>query len=335
MDGSTESSILKNTVAGPVTPAWCPSVLLAPYSGAGKSPSRLRQDAIKARHSTSNLEDIINSMDSKVHTPPVGGGFGKVVIVTGGSKGIGSGCAKVFAGAGANVAICDLDAVNGERLAAELTAQGPGKCHFERCDVRNTAELERFIHGTVERFGHLDCLINNAGVHPRFKPIDEFSLTEFRDLLEMNLISYFAACKFALPYLRRTKGSVINMGSLTSKLGDHWAGAYSSTKGGVSGLTKALAIEEAKNSVRVNAVLPGNIMTQSRMDLEASMKNGQVFHDYVESWQWVGRSGTIEEVGYACLFLASDHARFITGIELILGGGCELGFGPKAPMPKL
>jgi hypothetical protein len=80
-------------------------------------------------------------------------------------------------------------------------------------------------------------------------------------------------------------------------------------------------------------MLPGNVMTQSRLDLEVSLKNGPAFHDYVEIWQWVGRSGTIEEGGYVCLFLASDRARFMTGVELILGGDCEL-FGPKAPMLK-
>jgi NAD(P)-dependent dehydrogenase (short-subunit alcohol dehydrogenase family) len=270
-----------------------------------------------------------------METNPFVYGSDKVALVTGGSKGIGAGCAKVFVEAGATVVICDVDSANGERVAAELTAQGPGRCHFEHADVRRADDLRRVIHVAIEKFGHLDCLINNAGVHPPFKPIDEFSSEEFRDLLDMNLISYFTACKFALPYLRQTKGSIINIGSLTAKLGDHWAAAYSSTKAGISGLTKALAIEEARNGVRVNAVLPGNIMTQSRMDLEASMKDGQAFHDFIEGWQWVGRSGTIEEVGFACLFLASDRARFITGIEMIFGGGCELGFGPKAPLPKL
>jgi NAD(P)-dependent dehydrogenase (short-subunit alcohol dehydrogenase family) len=149
----------------------------------------------------------------------------------------------------------------------------------------------------------------------------------------MNVISYFVACQFALPYVRQRRGSIINIGSLTSKLGDHWATTYCATKGAISAFTKALAIEEAKNGVRVNAVLPSNIITQSRLDLESTMKNGQAFHDYVESWQWVGRSGTTEEVGHACLFLASERAKFITGIDLIISGGCELGSGPKSPMP--
>jgi NAD(P)-dependent dehydrogenase (short-subunit alcohol dehydrogenase family) len=260
--------------------------------------------------------------------------FDRVAIITGGSKGIGSGCAGVFVQAGASVVICDLDVENGERLAAELTSQGPGRCHFEPGDVRNQDDLHRVVETTVTRFGHLACLINNAGVHPPFKLIDDFALADLREVLETNLVSYFMACKSALPHLRQTRGSVINIGSLTSALGDFGATTYCATKGAVSAFTKALAIEEAKNGVRVNAILPGNIVTQSRVDLEASMKNGKAFHDYVESWQWLGRSGTVEEVGHACLFLASDHAGFITGVELNLSGGAELGFGPKAPMPK-
>jgi NAD(P)-dependent dehydrogenase (short-subunit alcohol dehydrogenase family) len=259
----------------------------------------------------------------------------KVTIITGGSKGIGSGCAKVFAKNGATVVICDVDSTNGSRLASQLTADGPGTCHFEKCDVRRPADLKQVLSTTIEKYGRLDCLINNAGVSAPFKPIDDVSIEEFHELLQVNLISCFVGCKLALPHLRKTKGSIINMGSLTSLLGLHWAAIYSATKGAISSFTKALAIEEARAGVRVNAVLPGNIITQSRVDLEAKMKNGNAFHDYVESWQWLGRSGTIEEVGEACLFLASDSGRFITGIDLILSGGAELGFGVKEKMPEL
>jgi NAD(P)-dependent dehydrogenase (short-subunit alcohol dehydrogenase family) len=260
--------------------------------------------------------------------------FDKVALITGGSKGIGSGCAKVFTEAGGTVVICDRDQVNGLRLADQLSAEGPGTCHFEECDVRRPVDIERVVRTAIARHGRLDCLINNAGVAPPPRPIDDLSVEDFDELLRMNLVSYFVGCKLALPYLRQTRGSIINMGSLTSNLGHHRLTIYCATKGAISAFTKALAIEEAANGVRVNAVLPGNILTQSRVDYEARMKNSQAFHDYVEKWQWLGRSGTIEEVGYACLFLASDQARFITGIELILSGGAELGFGPKEPMPE-
>lgn len=265
---------------------------------------------------------------------PFAQNFNKATLITGGSKGIGAGCAQVFVRAGAPVMICARGREAGEALAAKLTALGPGECHFEQCDVSQPAKIKRVIEKTAERYGRLDCLINNAGQALIGRTIDEFSIEEFKDLLQVNLVSYFAACKFALPYLRQTRGSIINMGSIAGTLGQWRAIAYCASKSGITGLTKALAIEEAKNGVRVNAVLPGNILTQSRVDLEAKMKNGKAFHDYVESWQWMGRSGTIEEVGYACLFLASDSAGFLTGIEMILSGGAELGFGPKGPIPS-
>lgn len=258
--------------------------------------------------------------------------FDKVALITGGSNGIGAGCARVFVWAGASVVICARGLETGEALASELCAAGPGECHFEPCDVGRPEQIRRVIDRTVERFGRLDCLINNAGRHPGHRPIDELSIQEFKDLLQLNLVSMFAACKFSLPYLRRTKGNIINMGSISGATGQWQSTTYCATKAGIQGLTKALAIEEAEHGVRVNAVLPGNIMTQSRLDLEASMEDLQAFHDYVESWQWLGRSGRAEEVGYACLFLASEAASFITGIELLVTGGIELGQGPKGPI---
>ena len=258
-------------------------------------------------------------------------GFDKVSLITGGSKGIGEGCARVFCGAGAPVVICARGREAGEALAAELTAQGPGECHFEACDVSHPEEIKRVVDRTVERFGRLDCLVNNAGMHPPHRSIDEFSIAEFEELLRVNLVSYFAGCKFALPHLRRTKGSIINMGSLVGVMGQQLATTYCATKGGISAFTKALAIDEARYGVRVNAVLPGNIITDSRVQGVARSENPEELDNLVDSWQWPGRSGSIEEAGQACLFLASDNASYISGIELIISGGSELGYGIKAP----
>ena len=268
------------------------------------------------------------------NTTPFAAGFDKVTLITGGSKGIGSGCARVFTRAGARVLICDIDEETGRALAAELTATGPGTCHFEPCDVRQPAQLERVIERTAARFGRLDCLINNAGQHPPHLPIDSFSIEAFKELLQMNLVSVFAACKYALPHLRRTRGSIINLGSIVGAMGQWQATTYCASKGGVHGLTKALAIDEAEHGVRVNAIMPGNILTQSRLDFESGMANGQAFHDFIETWQWTGRSGTIEEAGNLCLFLASDAASFITGATLPLTGGIELGQGPKVTVSE-
>lgn len=254
----------------------------------------------------------------------------KVTIVTGGTKGIGEGCARVFCEAGARVVICARGREAGEVLAAELTAKGPGECRFQPCDVSKPEEIQRVINHTVEIHGRLDCLINNAGWHPPLHTIDDFSVDDFIDLLHLNLVSYFAGCKFALPHLRKTQGSIVNVGSIAGKNGDLNSVTYCASKGGISALTKALAIDEARHGVRVNAVIPGNIVTALRREAEARAEDPQALNDFLESQQWAGRSGTIEEVGHACLFLASDASSFITGVDLIVSGGLELGPGRKA-----
>jgi len=256
--------------------------------------------------------------------------FEKVTIITGGSKGIGEGCARVFVEAGAKVVICARGKEAGEALADALTAKGPGECHFEVCDVSQPEQIKQVLDRTIERYGRLDCLINNAGWHPPLRSIDDFSVEEFRDLLQLNLVSVFAGCKFALPHLRKTRGSIINISSLVGMIGQEWGTTYAATKGAINALTKALAIDEARHGVRINVVLPGNIVTPMRIKAVAGAENPRELNDRLESRQWVGRSGTIEETGYACLFLASDGASFITGVELPVSGGAELGYGLKA-----
>ena len=260
--------------------------------------------------------------------------FDKVGIITGGSKGIGEGCARALCAAGGKVVICARDIDTGKQLAAKLAAEGPGECHFEPCDVRVPEQIQRVIDTTIERHGQLDCLVNNAGWHPPSLPIDDFSIDDFKDLLQLNLVSYFAGCKFALPHLRKTRGSIVNMGSLVGTIGQEFATIYCATKGGISALTKALAIDEARHGVRVNAILPGHIFTPLADSILAKAKDPQAAYKHLESLQWMGHWGTIDDVGQACLFLASDAASYITGVELILSGGSELGYGVKAgPKP--
>jgi NAD(P)-dependent dehydrogenase (short-subunit alcohol dehydrogenase family) len=257
--------------------------------------------------------------------------FDKVAIITGGSKGIGAGCARVFVAAGASVVICGRGSEAGETLAHELSGQRPDACHYEACQVAQPEDLKRVVESTVERYGRLDCLINNAGWHPDHRPIDDFSIEEFESLLRLNLVSYFAGCKYALPYLRQTHGSIINISSLVGQMGQEWATTYVATKGAITAFTKALAVDEARHGVRVNAVLPGNIATPLFDTFIESKESPQQVQDHVDSLQWAGRMGTADEVGQVCLFLASDQASFVTGVELIVSGGAELAYGIKWP----
>jgi NAD(P)-dependent dehydrogenase (short-subunit alcohol dehydrogenase family) len=258
----------------------------------------------------------------------------KVAIVTGGAKGVGEGCAQALTRVGGRVVICDIDVETGQQLASRLSQKEPGICHFEECDVRLPEQIKRVIETTVRKWGRLDCLVNNAGWHPPGHPIDDFSLEDFQELLQLNLVAVFAGCKFALPHLRKTRGSIINIGSLVASIGDESASTYCATKGGVSALTKALAIDEARHGVRVNVILPGNVVTPLRIKSLAKSEDPEGWHNWLESNQWTGRSGTIEEIGQVCQFLASEAASFITGAELVVSGGAELGYGIKVQAQK-
>jgi len=200
-----------------------------------------------------------------------------------------------------------------------------------QCDVSKPTQLRFLVKETVKRYGQLNCLINNAGYHPPHRPIDKFSIKEFNEVLQTNLVSIFAASKYALPYLRKTRGSIINIGSLVGKIGQEWATTYCASKAGVVGFTKSLAIDESRNGVRVNVILPGNIVTENRRQFVAQANNPVELNRTIDQWQWMGRSGTIEEVGQVCLFLASKFASYITGVEVIISGGSELGYGKKYP----
>ena len=252
----------------------------------------------------------------------------KVVIVTGGTKGIGRGCVETFLDAGADVVFCARHATGDEHLAKKLAGRRGGIAHFIPCDVTKIDQIRKLIDMTISEYGRLDCLINNAGWHPPHKPIDDFSIEEFRDLLELNLVSMFAACKFALPHLRQTKGNIINLSSLVGSMGQLHATTYVATKGAVTAFTKALAIDEAANGVRVNSVSPGNVYTplwQEAIDAADDPKQCRADGDAA---QLLGRMGTIEEVGKLCLFIAAE-ATFTTGVDHIISGGAELGYGRK------
>ena len=254
---------------------------------------------------------------------------GKVTIVTGGSHGIGEGCVRVFAEAGATVVFCSRGEEGGRALEREVNAAFPGRAHFLRCDVSKEAEVRAMVDETARRFGRIDCLVNNAGWHPPHKPIDDFTAREFRELLELNLVSMFVACQQALPHLRRTRGSIVNMSSLVGSMGQLHATTYVATKGAITAFTKALAVDEAVHGVRVNSVSPGNVWTplwKEAVDAAADPAKARADGDAA---QLLGRMGTIEEAGKLCLFLAAE-ATFTTGVDHVLSGGAELGYGRKS-----
>lgn len=257
----------------------------------------------------------------------------KVAVITGGSSGIGKGCAYEFVRAGAKVVICCNDEAEGSAVAGALQelarAEGAGEAFFIYCDVRKADDILDLIEATVSRYGRIDCLINNAGWHPPHRPIDDFSVDDFRALLELNLVSVFTACKLTLPHLRRTRGNIINMSSLVAQIGQHHATTYVATKGAITAFTKALALDEAANGVRVNSVSPGNIFTPLwQQAIDDAPDPQRRLADGLAA-QAMGRMGTAEEVGRLCLFIAAE-ATFTTGVDHIISGGAELGYGTKS-----
>jgi NAD(P)-dependent dehydrogenase (short-subunit alcohol dehydrogenase family) len=254
---------------------------------------------------------------------------GKVTIITGGSKGIGAGCVRVFVeDGGATVVFCSRNEEEGRAFEGAVNRTGPGRALFLPADVTRIDDIRRLIDTTVERFGRIDCLINNAGWHPPHKPIDEFSVDDFRSLLDLNVVSYFAACKLALPHLRKVKGNIINLSSLVGSLGQVGATTYAATKGAITSFTKALAVDEAAYEVRVNAVSPGNIYTPLWQEAIDAAADPDRCRDDGDAAQLLGRMGTSEEVGRLCLYLAAD-ATFTTGVDHIISGGAELAYGRK------
>eukprot|EP00055_Hartaetosiga_balthica_P002941 m.5843 g.5843 ORF g.5843 m.5843 type:complete len:273 (+) comp2492_c0_seq1:137-955(+) len=254
----------------------------------------------------------------------------KVTIITGGSKGIGLGCVKVFVEAGSKVVFCSRNETEGKAVEEEMNALGSsGEALFVKCDVSKTEELENLVNVTLKTFKQIDCLINNAGWHPPHFTIEQFSMEDAKSLFDLNFFSVFFLCKMCLPHLKKTQGNIINMSSLVGIQGQRNATTYCATKGALTSFSKSLAIETADDHVRVNIVSPGNVWTPLwRAALSEDDDVMEKEKEQANEQQVMKRFGTIEESGKLCLFIAAD-ATFTTGIDHILSGGAELGYGYK------
>ena len=250
---------------------------------------------------------------------------GKVAVITGGSKGIGLGCARVFGRHGCSVVIASRGTEAGKAAQRELAEAGY-KALFVATDVTSQGDMESLLEKTVTEFGRLDCVVNNAGWHPPTMTIDETSVDDFENLLRLNLTSTFMGCKFAVPHLRETRGNIINMSSEVGIIGQAAAPSYVSTKAGQIGLTRTLALDLAAEGVRVNAVCPAGVMTPLMEEWANSQYDPKAALAMVDSWHPMGRMATIDEIGEVCAFLASDEAAFMTGQVLCPDGGAALGY---------
>ncbi|QUD88668.1 SDR family NAD(P)-dependent oxidoreductase [Phenylobacterium montanum] len=246
---------------------------------------------------------------------------GKVALVTGAASGLGAEAARRLAREGAAVVLSDMAADAGEALAEAISGAG-GRAAFLTHDVTSEADWERVVAGAVERFGRLDVLVNNAGVSGAGEELMSHSLEAWRRVLGVNLDGVFLGLRHAGPAIAKGGGgSVINLSSILGKVGMAGAAAYCASKGGVTMLTKAAALEWAPVNIRVNSIHPGFIDTPMVADAFHRAENGNEMRQMVISRHALGRLGVAREIADGVVFLASDESSFMTGSELVIDGG--------------
>jgi 3(or 17)beta-hydroxysteroid dehydrogenase len=242
---------------------------------------------------------------------------GKIALISGGARGMGAVEARLFAKEGAKVTIGDVLEDEGRKLEAEINATG-GVALFVRLDVTREADWQKAVEATVNRFGKLDVLVNNAGISGRGR-VEDTAVEEWDRVMDVNAKGVFLGTKVAIPAMRQGGGgSIINISSQLGLVGtDHSSPQYQASKGAVRLLTKATAIQYAQEGIRANSVHPGPIVTPMTEAARADPERYQLMLSRVP----LGCYGQPEDVAYGVLYLASDEARWVTGSELVIDGG--------------
>lgn len=235
----------------------------------------------------------------------------RTALVIGGARGIGGGVARKFAQEGASVALADLEQAAGTELAGEIGGV------FLRTDISCVEDAENAVRATIERFGRIDILVQNAGIYP-WTLIENTSPEEWNKVLAVNLGGCFLAARAALPQMKKQQyGRMLFTSSITGpKVSSPGHGHYSASKAGINGFIRAAALEFAGYGITVNGIEPGNILTEG-MKTHRSQEFIQNMADSIP----LGRLGTPEDVANAFLFLASDEAAYITGTTIVVDGG--------------
>lgn len=242
----------------------------------------------------------------------------KVVIITGAASGIGEGAARRFAAEGAKLVLGDKDEGGLHQLAADLG----GEVAVKSSDISQMADCEALVAFAVEKFGAVDVLVNNAGVDHLGK-VDEGDLSEFTKVIETDLYGVVQMSRAAIAHLRQSKGCIVNVSSVSGLGGDWNHSFYCAAKGAATNFTRALAMDEAKGGVRVNAVNPSLTYTA----LTAGMKEQPDLIAKFEERIPIGRGAKPEDIAGAIAFLASEDAHFITGVNLPVDGGLSASNG--------
>jgi NAD(P)-dependent dehydrogenase (short-subunit alcohol dehydrogenase family) len=240
----------------------------------------------------------------------------KTVIITGASSGIGRAAALSFAESGANVVVSDIDESNGKKVVKEVEAMG-AKAIFVKADVSKPEDNQALVDATLAAFGRLDIAVNNAGIGGPIQPLGEYPIDGWQQVIDINLNGVFYGMRYQIPAMKKNGGgSIVNIASILGAVGTPGSPAYVAAKHGVVGLSKAGALDHAKDNIRVNSVGPGYIKTpllENNLDAE-TMKALEGYHP-------LGRLGEDTEVADLIFWLASDKASFVTGAYFAVDGG--------------
>ena len=247
---------------------------------------------------------------------------GKVALVTGAASGIGAATARRLHTEGARLVLGDLQAEALAALAKQLDASG--RSVFTRgLDVADRAQVDSFVEAGAERFGRLDVIFNNAGIGA-FGLTPDLDPELWKRVIEVDLHSVFYGCRAAIPHLRRAGGgAIVNTASISGTGGDYGLAAYNAAKGAVLNYTRTLALDHARDGIRVNSVCPGPIDTPLAAPLFANERIAREYRERIP----MGRVGTAEEVASVVAFLASDDAAYVTGAAIVVDGGLTAATG--------
>jgi len=245
---------------------------------------------------------------------------GKVAVVTGASKGIGAAIAEKLGSEQAKVVVnYASDKAGADKVAARIKQSG-GDAISVRADLSNPEDIKKLFAETAATFGNVDILVNNAGVY-EFRPLEAVDEQHYRKIFDLNVLGLLLTTKEAVAHMNGEGGSIINLSSIASKTPAANTSVYSATKGAVDVISRALALELAPRKIRVNSLAPGATETEGIRALP-EFENG--FKEFAVSRTPLGRLGTAEDIAKAALFLASEDSGWVTGEELLVGGGIRL-----------